>query len=120
MLIRVLLAVPPALRDVFTDVLASADDIQLLGSSAEALDILLATGAFRADVVVVLMEWGEVPGIASHLVAEYPHVKVLGVTGDAKLAMLYELQPRLVSLGEISPSGLLEAIRAAMRSEVPE
>jgi DNA-binding NarL/FixJ family response regulator len=120
MLIRVLLAVPPALRDAFTEVLANADDIHLHAVGIDALEVLLATGALRADVVVILMERGEVPGIASHLVAEYPHVKVLGVTGDARLAMLYELQPRLVSLGEISPSGLLSAIRTAMRSEVAE
>jgi DNA-binding NarL/FixJ family response regulator len=118
--IRVLLAVPRVLRDTFAQALADADDVEVQGAGVDPMEILLATGDFRADVVVIVMERGKIPGIATHLVAEYPHVKVLGVMGNSGLAMLYELQPRLVPLGEISPTGLLRAIRTAMRSEVPE
>jgi DNA-binding NarL/FixJ family response regulator len=119
-LIRVLLAVPLAISHAFGQILAGTDDIEIVGTATEGIEILLTTGASRADVVVIVMEGDTVPGICTHLLAEYPHVKVLGVTGDIRRAVLYELQPRLVPLGEMSPSGLPDAIRTAVRSEVPE
>jgi hypothetical protein len=43
---------------------------------------------------------------------------VLAVTPDGRRAFLYELRPELIALGEASPDVLLQAIRAAFRSEV--
>jgi DNA-binding NarL/FixJ family response regulator len=119
-MIRVLLAVPSSLRNALHPVLSDADDIEVATTAVDALEILLAAGALPADVVVIVIEDEAIPGIATHLLAEYPHLRVLGVTGDGQRAALYELEPRQVSLGEISPSGLLDAIRAAVGSEVPE
>lgn len=57
------------------------------------------------------------PGISTHLLAEYPHVKVLAVSGDAWRAVLCEMHPRLVPLGKIPPSDLPGAIRSAVRAD---
>jgi DNA-binding NarL/FixJ family response regulator len=118
--IRVLLAGPPTLQDAFGRALVEANDIEVAAAAPDPIELLLATARTRADVVVIGMKGDELPGVVSHLLAEYPHLKVLGVAQDARRAVLCELHPRLVPLGELSPGGLLEAIRAAVRAEVGE
>jgi DNA-binding NarL/FixJ family response regulator len=117
---RVLLAGLPALRDVLDHVLDAADGIELVGTTAEPSQILLATGQSKPDVVVVEIEGHELPGIATHLLAEYPDLKVLGVTHDIRRALLYELRARLVPLGPLSPRGLVVVIKEAMRAELAD
>jgi hypothetical protein len=58
----------------------------------------------------------ELPRICRELMAANPRVKVLAVAGDGRRVFLHELRPQTVALGEVSPAGLIDAIRAAMRS----
>jgi DNA-binding NarL/FixJ family response regulator len=118
--IRVLLAGLPALHDVLDQARDAADDIELVDTTSEPSRILLATGQTKPDVVVIEMEGDELPGIATHLLAEYPDLKVLGVTHDIRRALLYEFRARLVPLGPLSPRGLVVAIREAMRAEAAD
>jgi DNA-binding NarL/FixJ family response regulator len=117
--IRVLLAeLPPALRDVFMPAVAGQADMELVGEMDSPVEILLAAGQGRADVVVLGMPGIELPGIAGQLLDEYPQLKVLAVNLDRRRLLLYELQPQLVLLGEVTAAGLLDAIRTAVQSEV--
>jgi len=117
--IRVLLAsLPPVLRTLFEEVIVGQPDMELAGAATEPLDILINAGQTRADVVLLAVPNGELPGVASHLLNEYQHIKVLAVELHSQHAFLYQLRAELVPLGEASPSGLLDAIRAAVNSEV--
>jgi DNA-binding NarL/FixJ family response regulator len=117
--IRILLAqLQGMLRDVVLQLLDGQADMTVVDDVDDPIDTLLAAGRTHADVVVLGMEDDELPGVASHLLDEYPHLKVLAITPDGRRAFLYELRPELVALGEASPDLLLQAIRAAFRSEV--
>ena len=117
--IRILLAqLQGMLRDVVLQLLDGQADMTVVGDMEDPIDTLLAAERTHADVVVLGMEDDELPGVASHLLDEYPYLKVLAVTPDGRRAFLYELRPELVALGEASPDVLLQAIRTAFRSEV--
>jgi DNA-binding NarL/FixJ family response regulator len=111
MAIRVLLAVRAPLREAMREVIAAAGDCEVVGTADAPLDILLTVGASRADVVVVgAGDNGEPPGVVSHLLDEYPDVRVLCVAADR--ATVHLLRPVHVQVADISPRGLLNAIRA--------
>jgi DNA-binding NarL/FixJ family response regulator len=118
--IRVLVAAPPAVRSVLGELLTGADDITIVRTAVGAVEILLAVGEANVDLVLVLLEGDTVPGIATHLLAEYPLVKILAVTGDTRHAVLYEMHPRLVPLGDLAAGGLAGAIRTAVRTDAAE
>ena len=117
--IRVLLAeMPRILRDVFKQVVADQSDMDVVGELFDPFGLLLAAGQTRADVVILGLHNSEFPGICSHLLSEYPHIKILGVTEDGRRACLYELRPQKIPVGEVSPEGLLAAIRTAVHTQV--
>jgi two-component system response regulator DesR len=116
--IRVLLAgMPRMLRDVFTLVLADQPDMEVVGELTDLLDLLLAARYTHSDVAILGLRDAEFPGICTHLLAEYPHIKILGVTRDGRRAFVYALRPSKVPVGEVSPDGLLAAIREAVRAD---
>lgn len=109
---RILLAeLSPALRQALVPVLANQVDVELVGDVSGAIEILLAVGETRADVVVLGMPGIELPGIAGQLLDEYPQLKVLAVNLNRQRALLDELRPQLLLIGEVTSEGLLEAIR---------
>jgi hypothetical protein len=126
-IIRVLLAVPPALRRTLGDV--GSDDIRVEITGVDPLQILLDAARTGADIVVIELNPESdaapndpapndpAPGIASHLLAEHPHIKVLAITGPASHAVLYELHPRMVPIGAIPPGGLPAALRTVFSTE---
>jgi DNA-binding NarL/FixJ family response regulator len=102
-----------ALEGVFAD----QGDIQVVGDVSDPTEVLLAVGRTGADVVILGIQDTELPGIASHLLDQYPYLKILAVSSERQHVFLYELRPQLVSIGERDAHGLLHAIRTAMRSE---
>jgi DNA-binding NarL/FixJ family response regulator len=115
--IRILLAeMPPLLRDVFRQVITDQPDMEVVGELTGAVGLLMAAGQNHADVVILGLRDPELPGIGTHLLSEYPHLKILGVTVDGRQAFLHELLPHRLPLGEASPAGLLDAIRTAIRT----
>jgi len=83
------------------------------------VEVLLAAGETQADVVVMGMEDAEPPGIASHLLEEYPYLKIIAIDLGDQRAFLYELTPQLVPLGDASSHQLPSIIRAAVHSQPP-
>jgi DNA-binding NarL/FixJ family response regulator len=117
--IRILLAQLDRLtRDILERLLDQPDTL-VVGHVEDGVEVLLVTGRTQADVVILGAQEAGLPGLASHLLAEYPHLKILAVAPDARRALLYELRPHVVPIGEVSPERLLQVIRAAVRSEVP-
>jgi DNA-binding NarL/FixJ family response regulator len=107
---------PRMMRDVFKQMLEQPD-IEIVGELDDPLGLLLAAGRTHADVVILGLNDAEFPGVSTHLLSEYPHIKILGVTEDGRRAYLYELRPQKVAVGEVSPQGLLKAIRSAVHAQ---
>ena len=69
------------------------------------------------DVVIVGLEADRpgddgLPPECRRLLRGHPWTKVLSVTHDGRIAVLYELLPRRTALGEASPQNILETIRS--------
>lgn len=112
--VRVLVgALPDGVRDAVGEVLVREPDIDVVGVAATPSALLQAAGTLQADVVVVLSIDGALPGVATHLVDQYPDIKVVAVAPEGRTALTYALRPRLDSFSGSSPAELAKAIRAA-------
>jgi DNA-binding NarL/FixJ family response regulator len=117
--IRVLLAgLPRMLRDIVATVLASQADIVVVGTVPEMEDLAHATGLSNANIIVLGLEGAELPAACTELLCAHPSVTVLGVTGDGRQAIRLRMRPERAEIGEVSPQGLVDAIRAAASSNI--
>jgi hypothetical protein len=116
MTIRVLLAaLPRFMREIVEHALGEAPDIEVIGNVSAFDELAGALPDMRPDVLVVgLGEEGDAPRLDRFLYA-MPRLTCLAIAGDARRAFLYELQPRAKPLGDVSPVGLVEAIRSTLR-----
>lgn len=112
---RLLLAsFPPILRDIITDALADAREVEVVdGGAGEDLDRSVARSG--ADVVLVEDEGAELADPYLSLMYRHPRLKLLTVSPDGRRAALYRLVPERRVLSEVTPGGLAAAIRAAAR-----
>lgn len=117
--IRILVAqMPRMLLDIVDSIVGTEPDMVIEGDYAADGDVRSAVR--RADVDVLITGDGSAaldsePWRA--LLYEHPGLKVLVLEQSDGTAVLYEMRPQRTSLGEISPSSLVDAIRAAARSE---
>jgi DNA-binding NarL/FixJ family response regulator len=111
--VRVLFGVLPAgLQAAVSEAVAQEPDIDVVGVAATPTELLLAAGTLRADVAVIAAADDELPGVATHLLDQYPDIRVVAVAPEADAALLYSLRPRLDRFSG-SPLELAKAIRAA-------
>ncbi len=91
--IRVLLACPRLKTlDVWKFLLAQEPAIEVVGEAEDPVDILLSAGSTQADVVVIDLPTAERdPGLHSHLLAEYPQLKVIGVSSEGDSTVVYSI-----------------------------
>lgn len=116
MTIRVLLAgLPRIMREIVEHALDEATDIEVVGSVETLAEVNGTVSHTQPDVLVVgLDDESEAPRLDRFLYG-MPRLTCLAITGDARRAFLYELQPRAKPLGDVSPSGLVRAIRSLQR-----
>ena len=89
------------LGEIIENVVSAQPDMEVVGNLDGRTSLTEAAANLGVDVVIV------------ELVTSHPQIKVLAVAGDGRGAFLYELRPQTSSLGEVSPQGLVDAIRAA-------
>jgi DNA-binding NarL/FixJ family response regulator len=116
--IRVLLTgLPVVVADALERILGLQRDMEVIGHVADPIEVLLSVMGDGADVVILGLQNEELPGIASHLLSESPQLRILALGPDGRRAFLAELRTKVVPLGELSPEGLVEAIRTAVRAD---
>lgn len=113
--IRVVLAgLPQSLQDELERGLIRDTDLAVM-CVGDHLEVLLAVGETHADAVILWMPEDDIPGIATHLEVEYPHLKILTIRIDAQGIRVYELALRLVQIGKVPRDALPEVLRATIR-----
>jgi hypothetical protein len=113
--IRIVLAgLPQPLQDELERDLARDTDLAVI-CIGDHLEVLLAVAETRADAVILWMPEDDIPGIATHLTEEYPHLKILAIRIDAQGIQVYELALRLVQIGKVPRDALPEVLRATIR-----
>ena len=111
--VKVLLANrPEALRTGLATLLQQQSDIEVIGTVLDPVELLVAVGDTQADVVVVtLPDSGEMPGICSHLLHEYPQLLILALSSARTKACIYRQAITVEPLADISDEGILTAVR---------
>jgi hypothetical protein len=106
----VLVDMPRMLREIVREQIDEASDMEVAAEVADAGGLDEALRTRHVDFVVA---GSDSVGRADvgRLLDERPKLKVLTIDGDGRDAVLYELRPRRTRLGEISPDGLLRALR---------
>jgi hypothetical protein len=105
--VRLLLReVPLMLRSIIVDALFNQPQVELLDDdvsrpplAADDVDVVLVGAADPHDFEK-----------ASSLLAEWPKSRILVVASSGRDAVMYELHPRKLALGDLSPRGLVKMI----------
>jgi DNA-binding NarL/FixJ family response regulator len=114
--IRVLIReAPTMLRDILAQAIAREPDMEVIPEPVAVPPRDEQLGS--PDVIVVGTSDAAPAEGARALLARWPHSRVLVITARGHRVLRYELLPRGVDLGELSPAQLAEAIRAAARPE---
>jgi DNA-binding NarL/FixJ family response regulator len=111
--VRVLLANrPEALRISLATLLQQQSDIEVVDTVLDLKELLIAVEDTQADVVVLtLPDSGEIPGICSHLLYEYPQLLILALSSARDRACIYRQAITVEPLVDISDEGILAAVR---------
>lgn len=112
--IRVLLAgMPRILVGIVKDIIISHEGIDVAGEIDGHRGLLEAAIRTQADVVVLREPAGSTSEIYRELLYGRPQLKILAITADGRRGFLHDLQPRVVALGEMSSTTLIDTIRDA-------
>jgi DNA-binding NarL/FixJ family response regulator len=116
--VKVLLANrPETLRTSLATLLQQQSDIEVVGTILDPIELLVAVEDTQADVVVVtLPDSGDMPGICSHLLYEYPQLLILALSSARTKACVYRQTIAVELLADISDEGLLTALRRVKAS----
>ena len=101
---------PKLLSDMIKGILVSRDDMHIVGEVITRARIFRAAAAARADVIILSDEDVSTDDCYRAL-CRRPRLKILALSADGRLGSLYELQPRVNPIGDISAENLIAAIR---------
>jgi DNA-binding NarL/FixJ family response regulator len=91
--------------------------IEIVGEATNNVEILLNVGCTRAEVAAIdLPLSGEESGLCSHLLAEYPDVKVFALSEGGDRVVIYETGVLRREVPNTSLENLTNLIRRSMRS----
>ena len=113
--IRVLIRnAPKMLRDILEQAIVSQPDMEVI---PEPVTRPLPVEDVSPDVVVVDVNEADSGEGARALLSRWPDSHVLTIVARGHMVRKYELAPRRVDLGEMSPDQLIHAIRSAALAE---
>jgi hypothetical protein len=102
---------PRVMREIIRDLLSDEQGLDLVVEAVADVDLSGLVDATRADVLVMSLRDAALPDAASRVLESHPRVRLLGVVADGRDAILYELRPHHRSLGDVSPTALVAALR---------
>lgn len=109
---------PLLVRDLVEWALSAQPDMCVVGRAPSVAALAEVARVTEPDFVVIALDGGvELPPACLSLLAERPHTKVLGIQVDLGQAHLYELRPDRISIGEVSPADVAQAIRRSWADE---
>jgi DNA-binding NarL/FixJ family response regulator len=109
----VLIDMPRMLRELIRTVVAEQPDLMVVAELDDGLDLGAELESNEPDFVIVGTEHGHISTACRALFERRPRLRVLAIATDGDNAVVWELAPRRVLLGELSPDSLLAAIRDA-------
>lgn len=111
--IRVILAnLSNILRDIMEKVLLAESDLVVVAQVLSHADLLLLLDETETEVVIVGCEELELPELTGKISRKHPQISILAIVGNGRACYMCRLPPHWEPLGELSPSGLVRAIKA--------
>jgi DNA-binding NarL/FixJ family response regulator len=97
------------------EMLMREPDIEIVGEAIDALDILLKVAGTHAEVVVIdLPSSGKDSGLCSHILAEYPEVRVFAVSEEGDRIVNYEMAMLRKEASNTSLENLVDLIHRSV------
>jgi hypothetical protein len=110
--IRVLLAsLSPFREDVVRRIVEHEPDMTLIGELVAEGDILSGGAAQMANVVIAGMDEERLPALCAALLRSQPGLRLIAMEERDGDAVLYEMRPQRIVLGNLSRAELVAAIR---------
>jgi len=111
--VRVLVAaMPRILVDIIKGIVTSQHDFALVGEVSSEDELLQAAIDRRADVIIIGALAKTKSSDLHSLLYRRPRMKLIAIADGGRTAVLYELQPHIIPLEEISSTTLIAAIRS--------
>jgi DNA-binding NarL/FixJ family response regulator len=104
-----LIDMPRMLREIVRDVAGHDPLLEVVAELERVGDVEAAALAYDPQVVVTDAECCDRAAIA-RLLAARPRIRVLTLEDDGRAGVLHRLMPEELSLGDLSPERLLEAL----------
>lgn len=106
-----LLDVPADIQDVLEGVIQRQDNMETVGEAFDPINLLLTVDDTQADVVIMGHPNADrMPGICTHLLAEYPDLLILTLSTEDSRAFLYERKIAQKEIAFQSPDDLIARI----------
>jgi hypothetical protein len=99
------------LLDIINDIIGPQLDMDIVGKGRTDADLLDAAEQANADIVITARSAASEATDYDELLYRHSRMKVLEIFAEGRYGSLWEMRPRRVALGEMSPPRLLEAIR---------
>lgn len=112
--IRVLIVgLPRLLMEMVEEAVRDQMGMEVVAASVDLSHFEEEVARARPEFAIVGLERDELPDECRDFLDERARVKVLGIGSSNGNAYLYKLRPERSSLGDVSPSDVVAAIRAA-------
>ncbi|HUQ81457.1 MAG TPA: hypothetical protein VM076_09980 [Gemmatimonadaceae bacterium] len=119
---RVILGtMPPLLGDIIRDTLGRQDDVEVAAEVGARTDIVAAVSDTCAHVVILGVApdgWSSLSRLLGELLGIHPRLTIIAIASDGRSGYVYRLLPRTVAIDDVSPTSLVQTIRATVAMDV--
>jgi DNA-binding NarL/FixJ family response regulator len=105
---------PRLLRQILEGAVASQPDVTVIRHVRPSENLAAAAKRVRADIVILGEAQEGAEGAPWEVLDKEPRLKLLVISSDGHRATRYELRPHQVLIDDLSPEGLIDAVRTAM------
>jgi DNA-binding NarL/FixJ family response regulator len=110
--VRILLAdMAPMLLSIVRNIVSDQPDFEVVGELSNPAGLRAMVERTGATMVIVGRDRPDPPDAFGQLLARTPPVRVLAITDDGRAAVLYDLRPQRIPVGELSAARLVAVAR---------
>lgn len=106
-----LIDLPRMLRELIRTIVAEQHDLKVVAELTDTVELSDQLESSEPDFVIVGTADGEISAACRALFERRPRLRVVAIAPQGDRGFVWELAPRRLLLGELSPDSLLAAIR---------
>jgi DNA-binding NarL/FixJ family response regulator len=104
---------PLMMREMLREIVAEATGAEVVAEPVSPEDLFATVRAEKPDFVILSSRGPEPPEACRNAWRIHPAMRVLAISPGDGAGFLYELHPRRLTLGEVSPQVLIDVFDAA-------